>query len=236
MASEPLAATVGASTAWTGQWLQLAVSSSALMQQTPNGTTLFVSLSGATQNNAGVLYLTSGGAAPVPVSVPALVTQPGVLIQNWQANNLSVSNQSSNQQTPIWIALYGPGIPGQQVGVLPVNGTAVTVGGGMSVQGTPPPQYMALTMQCLAGTYCVFGLGGGRPDPATGGNGYVFSVNDSVNGDTGPGTGKTPPAGYYATAAGNSYKYTFNAGSSLVYVANLSSNTAVRAQISLAPL
>jgi hypothetical protein len=240
MASEPPAtplqgaAVTGAPINWTGTWLQLAVSASALMQQTPNGTTIFVSLNGSQQNNAGLLYLTSGGSTPIPVNVPALTSQLGVLTRNWGANNLSVSNQSDNQQTSIWISMYGPGITGQQPRPL-VAGTPVTLSPGMSAQGTASPQFMTLTLQCTANTLCVFGVIGGPLD-TTGNNGYVISVNDSQNGNTGPNTGKTPPDGYYATTTSNTYRFQFNWGSSTVYVANMSSSTASPAQVTLSKL
>lgn len=234
-AAPPLGAAVtGAPIAWNGTWLQLAVSASALMQQTPNGTTIFVSLNGSTQNNAGLLYLTSGGSQPLPVNVPALTSQLGVLTKNWQANNLSVNNQSDNQQTSIWIGMYGPGIPGQQPRPL-VAGTPVTLSAGMSAQGTASPQFMNLTLQCTSATLCVFGVIGGPLD-GTGNNGFVISVNDSLNGNTGPNTGKTPPDGYYATTQSNTYKLPFNWGSSTVYVANMSSSTASPAQVTLTRL
>ncbi|WP_420130417.1 hypothetical protein [Longimicrobium sp.] len=237
MASEPPAAPLqgaavtGTPIAWTGNWLLLPVSASALMQQTANGTTIFVSMNGSQQNNAGLLYLTSGGSQPLPVNVPALTAQPGLLMNNWQANNLSVNNQSDNQQTSIWISLYGPGIPGQQPRALSV-GTPTTLTGGQSAQGTAKPQFMQLTLQCTDSTLCVFGVIGGRLD-STGNNGYVISLNDSQNGNTGPNTGKTPPDGYYATTSGNTYKFQFNWGSSTVYVANMSAPNASSTQVTL---
>jgi hypothetical protein len=177
--------------------------------------------------------LTSGGSTPTLLDAPALSAQPGVLVNNWHANNLSVTNVSLNQQTPIWISAFGPGVPGQTSMRLPTNGTPVPLATGQSAQGTALPQYMQLGMQSATPTLCIFGIIGG-PTDATGNNGYVIAVNASAN--TGPGTGNPPPTGYFATTTSNAYSFQFNWGGATVYVVNLSPATASGAQVLLRSL
>src|SRR5262245_53809504 len=97
---------------WNGAPLTLAVNDSASMPQTTNGSMVLAYQNKATQNNMGTLILTSGGGAPTSLDVPALANQPSVLVNNWKANNLNLTNVSANSATPIWIEAFGPGISG----------------------------------------------------------------------------------------------------------------------------
>jgi hypothetical protein len=218
---------------WNGSGYVLLVDQNVVMPQAANGTMIFGWVNQATMNNAGTLSITSGGSAPTFLSAPALLAQPGVLIHNWMANNLSVTNISPNQQTPIWISAYGPGTPGQTSMPLRPDSKPVALATGQSAQGKALPQNMQLAMQSATPTLCIFGIIGG-PSDATGNNGYAIAVNALAN--TGPGTGVAPPDGYYATTTDNGYYFTFNWGSSTVYVVNLSPATASGAQVLLRPL
>lgn len=204
---------------WNGAPLTLAVNQNANMPQSPNGTVVFAYTNVATMNNMGSISLTSGGGAPTFYQVPALANQPSILVNNWQSNNLSVTNISPNTETPILIQAIGPGIPGTSP--LPLDiGTSLDLSFGQTAQGNASPQYMQLVVTCNAATTGILALIGGTPD-ASGNNGYVIAVNYTI--DSGPPTTRTPPPGYYATTTANSYTYQFNWGSSLVFVANLSS-------------
>ena len=216
---------------WNGIGTSLAVNDSVSMPQTPAGTMIFGYLNLATQNNLGSLFVSSGGNQPIPLSVPANANQLGLLTRNWGANNLNVSNTSANANTPIWISAYGPSTPGQPSLALPADGSVALVPT-QSAQGKAYPQYMQLVMQSNTATLCIFGIIGG-PQDKTGNNGYVIAVNYSNN--TGP-DGSTPPAGYYATTTSNTYTLSFNWGSSLVYVVNMSPATASGASVSLRKL
>jgi len=195
------------------------------MPQTSNGTMVFGYFNQATQNNSGNLAVTSGGGAPTTLVVPANTLQPSIWMNNWQANNLNVTNISPNSNTPIWIAAFGPGVPGQYPLSLSANGKPVALISAQSAQGNALPQYMQLVMTCNAATLAIFAIIGGSGDN----NGYVISVNAAYN--SGPGTGVSPPAGYYATTTGNSYAFSFNWGSSLVYVVNMSPGTTSGANV-----
>jgi hypothetical protein len=208
---------------WNGSPTSLLVSQNIVMPQTPNGTTVFAATNQSTINNQGQLSLTSGGGAPQFVDVPAFANQPSVLIKNWQANNLSVTNISVNNNTPILVQIVGPGIPGITPQSLPIGGTGVGLAAGQCAAGNASPQWMQLLIQSTAPTLGILAIIGGPPD-TSGNNGYVIAINAAAN--TGPGTGVNPPAGYYATTSGNSYAYQFNWGSSQVFVANLSPSTA----------
>jgi hypothetical protein len=198
------------------------VSQNVVLPQTPNGTTVFAATNQATINNQGQLSLTSGGGAPQFLDVPAFANQPTILIYNWKANNLSVTNVSANNNTPILVQAVGPGMPG----ITPLSlqiGTGLSMAAGQCAQGNASPQWMQLLIQSTAATLGILALIGGPPD-GSGNNGYVIAVNAAAN--TGPNTGVTPPVGYYATTTSNSYAFQFNWGSSLVFVANMSPSTA----------
>jgi hypothetical protein len=210
---------VGAS--WNGSPTVLLTNQNTGMPQTPNGTTIFAATNQSTLNNQGQVALTSGGGAPVIVDVPALTSQPTIQINNWKANNLSVTNISANNNTPILVQAVGPGIPGITPQTL-VVGTSLGLAMGQCAQANALPQYMQLVIQVTGPTLGIIGVIGGPPD-SSGNNGYVIGVNAASN--TGPGYGP-PPAGYYATTTSNTYAYQFNWGSSLVFVSNLSPSTA----------
>jgi hypothetical protein len=212
---------------WNGSPVILQVNQNIKMPQTPNGTVIFGYVNQSTQNNSGTLSLTSGGSQPTFVTAPPLANQPGIVMNNWAANDLSVTNVSANNSTPIWVAAFGPGIPGQSPVNLPV-GTPVPLVVAQSAQGKANPQWMQLILTCNTATLAIFAFIGGPPDN-TGNNGYVVAVNAAQN--TGPGTGLNPPPGYYATTTSNAYTYQFNWGSSLVYVVNMSPATGVGATV-----
>ena len=208
---------------WDGSPMTLAYRDSAAMPQTTNGSMVFAYQNTATLNNAGKLALTSGGSQPTFLTAPALISQPSILVNNWQANNLSVTNISVAAATPIWIEAFGPGLPGQKPVTLAIN-TALTLNPGGIAQGTSTPNWMQLTLGTNTGQLIVVAVVGG-PQDSSGNNAYAIALN-SPSGDTGPGTGTPAPQGYYATTGGNNYSFEFNWGSSVVYVANMSPSTA----------
>ena len=119
--------------AWNGSPTVLLTSQNTSLPQTPNGTTVFAATNQATLNNQGQISLTSGGSAPVVINVPANVNQPTITINNWQANNLSVTNISLNNDTPILVQAVGPGMPGIKPQSL-VIGTPLPLGFGQCAQ------------------------------------------------------------------------------------------------------
>ena len=206
---------------WDGSRLILPVNQNADLPQTTNGSMIFAYENISTQNNAGTISVTTGGSAPTFLNAPALTNQVSFVMNNWDANNLSVTNVSANNDTPIAIQAIGPGIPGTVPQPLCV-GVPVTLGPGQTTQGAAPAQYLQLVLSAQP-TTDILALIGGPPD-ANGNNGYVFAVNYSF--DSGPGTGVAPPAGFYATTTDNSYTFSFNWGGGTVFVANLSSQNA----------
>lgn len=226
MATNPKFNILGANASnskWDGSPTTLAVHDSAAMPQTTNGSMVFAYQNTATLNNAGKLALTSGGSQPTFLTAQALLFQPSILVNNWQANNLNVTNISVAAATPIWIEAFGPGLPGQKPIALPVN-TGTTLNPGGVAQGTSNPNWMQLGLSTNTGQLVIAAVVGGPPD-TSGNNAYAIALN-SPSGNTGPGTGTPAPQGYYATSGGNSYSFEFNWSSSAVYVANMSPSTA----------
>ena len=209
--------------AWNGQPQTLAVRGSVTMPQTPNGSLIVGYFSQSQQNNAGKLALTSGGSDPTFVPVPALARMISILTANWRANNLNITNVSTNAATPILVQAYGPGIPGMQPGTLTI-GTPVQLAMRQAVQGTTTPNWMQLEFSSSTSNLEVVAVVGG-PQDQSGNNAYVIALNAS-GGDTGPPPLPPPPAGFYATAGGNKYALPFNWGAATVYAVNLSPQTA----------
>jgi|GEM_PF-2253849 hypothetical protein len=221
--------------AWNGVPTTLLPAQNVNMPQAPNGSMVLAYMNQARQNSQGTLSVTSGGSAPQMLQAYALLNQPNLLVSNWKANNLSLTNISpTSSNIPIWVAAMGPGMVGMTPAKLPNDGTRVSFATGQSAQGVALPQWMNLTLSSNTSQLTVFALIGGPPD-ATGNNAYVIAIN-CPSGNTGPGTGATPPAGYSATTGGNQYTFQLNWGSSNVYVANLSPATAAVGTVSLYPL
>lgn len=211
---------------WDGSRLTLEVNQSALMPQTPNGTMLFAWENVSSQNNNGSLGVTSGGAAPTFLVAEALTHQPCVWVNNWNANNLNVTNVSPNVTTPIDIQAYGPGLGSP----LPLEaGTPLQLASTQAAQGDVEPKYYQLILQVTGSALGVIVVIGG-PRDGTGNNGYVFGVNVPA---TPPPSGC--PATYTGQTTGNTYTYLLNWGSSTVYVANMSA-TSVVVTVTLRPM
>lgn len=200
---------------WDGSPMTLNYHESASMRHTPDGSMVLACQNTSEQNNLGKLTWTSGGSKPQTLTLPWGANASTILVQNWGANNLTLTNVSINSSTPLYIQAYGPGMPGQTPKPLPI-GPSIGVQRGDTLQGNAAARWMQLGFQCNSGELALFALIGGPPD-GTGNNAYVFSVNDS--GNTGPGTNAPAPAGYYSTTTGNTNSYEFNWGSSTIFVA-----------------
>jgi hypothetical protein len=224
-----------AATPWTGAPATLKQYDQVTMPQTPNGSLVFEYLNVSTQSNAGLLNLTSAGSPVTSLQAPALIYRPGILTNNWQANNLTVTNLSANSNTPIYIAAIGPGLPGLVPMNLVANAPAITLPIFAAAQGILKANSNILQMQANASSITVFVIVGGPLD-STGNNASVIAVNDNIDGNTGPGTGIEPPAGYYATTTSNSYSFPANWPGATIFVANLSPATNVQATVRLISL
>jgi hypothetical protein len=217
---------------WEGGLVTLLPTQNVNMAQTPNGSMILTYQNVSHQNSQGTISLTSGGSAPEFLQAYALSRQPSLKVNNWKANNLSVTNISpTGANIPIQVQARGPGMPGLLPVNLPYDGTVVPLTPGFAAQGQTLPQYMNLTMTNHTSQLAVLALIGGPPD-ASGNNAYVFAVN-SPQGNTGPGTGKKPPDGYYATTAGNQATFQFNWGAAILFIVNLSASNATATDVSL---
>jgi hypothetical protein len=207
---------------WNGAPLVLEVYDNARMPQTPAGSVVFAYLNVARQNNLGELAISSGGDTVEYRFAPALATQPEAVVRNWGSNNLSVTNVSANDSTPIRIQAIGPGMPGTTPLALP-QGTPVVLASGVTAQGPAGTGPMLLVVRAPGADRSVVAVIGGPAD-ASGNNAYVIAVNaDSTTGPPGSGN-PPPPPGYYATTTGSGFSLGFQWGGSSVFVANLSSS------------
>lgn len=214
---------LGATVDWNGAGLQLGVSDKAVMKQTPEGSMIFAFENRSLQNNSGKLSLLSGAGPPEIYTSPALLLQPMVLARNWRGGNLDVTNISANNNTPIWIAAFGPGI-GPKPQPLPIGQTVAVAEDG-TLQGTTNANWMQLTFTSHSSQLALFGFIGGPAD-ASGNNAYAVALN-SPDGDTGPPPNKKPPTGYFATARGNTFSYMFNWGATMLFIAYFGSGRVV---------
>ena len=221
---------LGATVIWDGSPKTLTtLGDTLLMPQTPNGSTVFAYQNKSTQNNDGQVSLTSGGGDPQLLDAPFGALIPAIEINNWQANNLTVNNISTQGQTPIWVEAFGPGLPGQTPVPITV-GTALTLnpapGTASVATGATPPKSMLLRITSTTGDASVIALIGGPAD-AKGNNAYVFGLNVPNPGSA---------TGYTKATAGNTINYTFNWGASVLYLANMSASTAAAVTLTLVAL
>jgi hypothetical protein len=209
---------------WTGSPITLAWHDSAAMPQTPNGSTVLAWLNTATQNNDGSLIATSGGP-PQSLDAPAGATVPSVLVQNWGANALTLTNVSGNQATPIWVEMYGPGIPGVTPVTLTAGSAPISLASAGTATGKSPPNYAQLVMQSNTNNLSIVALIGGPNDPS-GNNAYVFALNYQ---------GPANPAGFTKTTSGNTMTFQFYWNTTF-FIANMSPSTSAAVNVSLLSL
>jgi hypothetical protein len=220
--------------AWDGSPIILNPGDSANMPITPNGSMIFGYRNISNINSMGTLALISGSSAPTFLAALPFLNQPSILINNWQGQNLKATNVSApGSNTPIEIAAHAPGLPGQQCVALSADDTSVSLAPMACAQGNTLPGYMQVSFEENSGQFAVFAIIGGPVDNS-GNNAYIIAVN--APSDTGPGTGQTPPPGYYATTTAYAYVYSFNWGVATVYVANVSPTTAAAGQVALRQL
>jgi hypothetical protein len=220
--------------AWDGSPITLNLGDSANMPITPNGSMIFGYMNTSNINSMGTLALIFGRSAPTFLAALPFLNQPSILINNWQGQNLKATNVSApGSNIPIEIAAYAPGLPGQQCVALPADGTSVALAPMLCAQGNTLPGYMQVSFEENSGQFADFALIGGPVDNS-GNNAYIIAVNAQSN--TGPGTGQTPPPGYYATTTAYAYVYSFNWGVTTVYVANMSPAIAAAGQVALRQL
>jgi hypothetical protein len=206
---------------WDGSPVTLNQYDGVTMPQAPNGSTVLGWQNYTTQNNDGTLVVTSGSRVLPSLDAPAGANAPSISVNNFLGNNVTVTNLSVQAATPIWVEMYGPGIPGVVPTSLPVS-TPVQLSPGETAQGTSQPTPVLLKLQASPANQTIVALVGG-PTDASGNNGYVFGLNFP----------STPP-GYTKTSPGNYLTFgPFSWGSSTIFVANMSSQNAFSVQVLL---
>lgn len=197
---------------WNGARTVLAIDEHVGMPQTPDGTLVVGYLNQSTLNNQGQIAVTSGGGAAVFYPVPALQQMLSLLVCNWQADNLRITNTSDASATPILVQAFGPGIPGATPVNLPVN-SSIALGVAQAAQGPSKPKPSLLRFQANSGALTIVAIIGGPANPPDQNNAYVIALNAPQ---------AVPTEGYYAVVAGNSYDFPIKWGAVMVYIANLS--------------
>jgi hypothetical protein len=210
--------------AWNGALKTLNYHDSVMMPQTPNGSMVLGYWNTSAQNNDGQLTLVSGGP-PQPLDAPAGALMPSILVQNWNANSLTLTNTSANSWTPIKVEAFGQGIPGVRVQSLVVNAPPMQLSTLQAAQGKAPPNYAQLVLSSNSNNLSIITLIGGPPD-SNGNNAYVFALNYQ---------GPPLPPGYTKATSGNSITYQFN-WNTTVFVANMSPATSASVAVSLISL
>lgn len=210
---------------WNGTPTTLAWHDSVSMPQTPNGSTVLAWLNKASLNNDGTLALTSGATQPQFLDAPQGSTIPSILVQNFGANNLNITNLSAAKDTPIWLEMFGPGIPGAPAPTpLSAGAAPVKLAPGSTGSGKSPPNYAQLVLQSNTSNLTIVSLIGG-PNSAGGTNGYVFALNY-------PGAA---PDGYTKVTATNTITYQFYWTTSF-FIANMSPSNSAPVEVSLISL
>ena len=209
---------------WNGSGTRLNWHDSVTMPQTPNGSMILAYWNLATQNNDGTLSLTSGGA-PQFLDAPAMPLMPTTLVQNYQTNSLTLTNLSANKDTPIQVAAFGPGIPGQTPRKLTVGSAPLQLSFLQTAQGNAPPNYAQLIFTNNTNNLCIMAVIGGR-NQSSGNNAYLFALNYP---------GPPNPPGYTSVTSGNTLTYQFYWTTS-VYVANMSSSVSSSVAVSMISL
>ena len=214
-APQPVAASVNSN--WNGKALILKDGQNVNMPQTPNGSMFFTYLNKSTKNSQGKLTLSSGGSRPQELIAPQQRTTPCWQHQNWQGNNLSVTNVTGVSGVPIEIQAVGPGMPGTKPATI-VTGQEMAMKPGDTAQVKLEPKWWNFTFRS-PGYTATFAVIGGPPDDK-GSNGYTFTVNAAQN-NFPSNMDDIPPPGDYATTS-NLFHFLVNWGDAVVFFACMS--------------
>ena len=217
-------------TNWNGDSTDLAQGDSVNMDQTSNGSMVLGYRNKTKDNSAGTLQVASGGSRPETENVPAGSNQTEVIVRNWHAQNLKLTNTSDKNSLIITVNAIGPGYGTEAPVALPMDGTKLPLDPNKSAQGNALPQWLTLRLQATSGQETIFALIGGPTQTEGDINAYTFMLNATVNQD--PAKEGVPVAdGYYAKTTGNTIDFQFNWGSSRVWIANFSGDTAATATL-----
>lgn len=164
---------------------------------------MILTVQNLSSSKATVLY-SSGGTTPQQIEIEGGDNAPQIVIYNWAANNLNVTNLSSKAGTEVAIGLYGLGTPTRP---LPVN-EQIDLTQYMSAGRKTPASFAALQLASFGSSqatlFFVFSVG--RPVA------YALNVND--------------PSAYpgYVTDAGNQKRILNNWQGRDLFVINVSTH------------
>ncbi len=203
---------------WNGSPTTLKEKEGVKMPQTPVGDIFVTFFNKADKNDEGRIALTSGGSDPLIIPVEPLMNAPQIMIQNFEGNNLNLTNISVTP-VPIEVEAWGPGFT--RADPLPDDGKWYPLPVYTSRSTKSLPQFQMLSMRAL-GQYTVFGVFiGSTPS--------VYCVNA-------PDDAKVPVKDYTKVTRNNSYSLTNNWLGKTLWVVNLSPSTATGGEVSLTDL
>ncbi|AKQ68344.1 hypothetical protein A176_005256 [Myxococcus hansupus] len=164
---------------------------------------MILTIQNLSSSKATVLY-SSGGSTPQQVEIEGGDNAPQIIINNWGANNLSVTNLSNRDETEVAVGLYGLGTPTES---LPA-GESVELKQYTSAGAKTPAKFAALQLAAGASseTTLFFVFSVGKPVA------YALNVNDP---DYFPG---------YITSASNQTRITNNWQGRDLFVINVSTH------------
>lgn len=187
--------------------LSLDVNDSAFLNQTLDGF-MILTVQNLSPSKATVFY-SSGGAPPQSIEIEGGDNTPYIVIENWQANNLTVINTSSNRSTQVKVGIYGLGVPTTEL----YPGITTPLDQYQSAGTKTLSQFMVLQLANTGSSqlalFFVFSVG--RPVA------YALNVSDPSH---------FPPD--YQTTRDNQLKVVNNWQGRNLFVINVSTDTGVR--------
>ena len=189
--------------AWTGKPVSLVPGKSVHMSQTPIGPLVFV-YRNSSEKDQVTLMLTSSGSVPMPITIQPGARLPGVYIHDWGGAELDVTNISATPSANVWISASGV-MPGAAYEELPWD-KHVDFPSQHAARISPVQGLQQLIMQVTSSDQALIAIIGRGSD---GGKttARVLALNAPRN--TGPGTEKEAPPGYYSTTTAVNSSYEF---------------------------
>jgi hypothetical protein len=200
---------------WDGSPTTLNQGEGVSLSQTPVGDLIVTFFNKSEENDAGQIALTTGGSNPQFIPVDPLMNAPQIMIQNFEGNNLNLTNTSITG-VPIEVQAWGPGYGKPEK--LPDDGVFYSLNPYNSRTTKSNPNFMQLVMRAL-GQYTVFGVFiGSKPS--------IYCVNA-------PDPDTVPVKGYTTITKNNNWPVSNNWLGKTIWVVNLSALTSTQGEVSL---
>ena len=187
---------------WDGSGRRLSAGETLHMPKTPDGPLVVAYRIAPKLNQMATLTLTTPGKPPKIVMIQPGADLPGIVTRDWAGQELFVTNISHADGIEIWVTAMGV-IPGKDFEDLPENETRV-FGSGQSAQIPTQVGFQQVLVDAQSPEQTLFALivGASANEDS---KALVFAAYAEDN--TGPGTEKEPPPGYYATTTASNFSY-----------------------------